>query len=293
MSEPARIMGIYAHPADVATEAAGTMAIHADQGDELTCVVVSDGIRMHPALLHAEGRANPVSADAYREFRRQEVRRAAEIIGFTRVEFLGWDAQFFDATDERVLALAMVIAEHRPDAVITHYPAAAVLLDSNFFTGVYALRAIRLAASLIPQIDGAEPHFVKDVFFFLQDQSMPTRSKVDVPGPVADFFVDTTAVIGRVIHAFDQFVSQGYHGQAARKIAEAVYGRYGMNANTSYAEPFMLARSTTYTALPLAERVTLRTPVTNQFASNDLPGDLLLAAAVASATPPQADRIPR
>jgi hypothetical protein len=77
----------------------------------------------------------------------------------------------------------------------------------------------------------------------------------------------------------------GYHGQAARKIAEAVYGRYGMNANTSYAERFMLARSTTYTALPLAEPVALRTPLSNQFASNDLPGDLLLAAAVASATP--------
>ena len=29
-----RIMGVYAHPADVATEAAGTMAVHADRGDE-------------------------------------------------------------------------------------------------------------------------------------------------------------------------------------------------------------------------------------------------------------------
>ena len=46
MAEPIRIMGIYAHPADVATEAAGTMAIHADRGDDVTCVVMSDGIRM-------------------------------------------------------------------------------------------------------------------------------------------------------------------------------------------------------------------------------------------------------
>ena len=51
MAEPLRIMGIYAHPADVATEAAGTMAIHADRGDELTAVVLSDGIRMHPHFL--------------------------------------------------------------------------------------------------------------------------------------------------------------------------------------------------------------------------------------------------
>lgn len=291
MSDQARIMGIYAHPADVATEAAGTMAIHADQGDDLTCVVMSDGIRMHPALLQAEHGGEPISAEAYREFRRQEVRRAAEIIGFRRVEFLGWDSEFFDATDERVLALARLVARYRPDAVVTHYPAGAVLLDSNFFTGIYAMRAVRLAASLIPQIDGVEPHFVKDLLFFLQDQSMPTRSKVDVTGPVADFFVDTTSVIDRVIQAFDQFVSQGYHGQAARKIAEAVYGRYGMNANTSYAEPFMLARSTTYTSLPLADRVALRAPVANQFASNDLPGDQLLALTVPSATPTEAYRL--
>src|SRR4029450_6252289 len=48
VTDPVRIMGIYAPPADVATEAAGTMAIHADRGDVVTCLVMSDGIRMHP-----------------------------------------------------------------------------------------------------------------------------------------------------------------------------------------------------------------------------------------------------
>ena len=89
-----RIMGIYAHPADVATEAAGTMAIHADRGDELTAVVLSDGIRMHPHYLTAgEGadRAEPVSHAEYAEFKREEVRRAARIIGIAndRVHGLG------------------------------------------------------------------------------------------------------------------------------------------------------------------------------------------------------------
>ena len=80
MGEPLRIMGIYAHPADVATEAAGTMAIHADRGDELTAVVLSDGIRMHPHFLtvgEGAGSAEPVSHAAYAEFKRDEVRRAA------------------------------------------------------------------------------------------------------------------------------------------------------------------------------------------------------------------------
>ena len=291
MNESARIMGIYAHPADVATEAAGTMAIHADRGDALTCVVMSDGIRMHPHLLQGADDGRPVTAEQYREFRRNEVRRAAEIIGFRNVEFLGWDPEYFNATDERVLALARLIARYQPDAILTHYPAGAVLIDSNFFTGIYVTRAMHLAGSLIPRIDGVEPHFVRDLFFFLQDQSMPTRSKIDVPGPVADFYVDTTPVIQRVIQAFDQFVSQGYHGQAARKMAEAVYGRYGMHANTSYAEPFMLARSTTYTSLPLLDAVPTRHRLSNPY-SNDLPGDQLIALTVPSATPAGAHQIP-
>src|SRR5688500_5991921 len=117
MSDPIRIMGVYAHPADVATEAAGTMAIHADRGDDVAAVVLSDGIRMHPQYMQiGEGR-EPMSLDDYREFKRDEVRRAADIIGFRRVEFMGWDENFWDATDQRVETLAKLIARNTPDVV--------------------------------------------------------------------------------------------------------------------------------------------------------------------------------
>ena len=291
MSDPIRIMGIYAHPADVATEAAGTMAIHADRGDELTAIVMSDGIRMHPQFL-VQGNAaepdRPVSLAEYREFKREEVRRAATIIGIRNTEFLGWDENFFDATDARVEELARLIARYRPDVILTHYPVGPYLIDSNAFTGIYATRAMWLAATLIPRIDGVEPHFVKELFFFLMDQSMDTRSNIETPGLVADFFVDTTAVIGRKVQAFDQYVSQGYEGQFARKVMEARDGRHGMHANTSYAEPFMLSRGTTYPSLPLPESVLNR-----EYVPNDLPGDQLIAHRVPSATPPEAYRLRR
>ena len=62
---------------------------------------------------------------------------------------------------------------------------------------------------------------MKELFFFLMDQSIDTRSKIDMVGIVADFYVDITPVIGRKVQAFDQYVSQGYEGQFARKVAEA------------------------------------------------------------------------
>lgn len=291
MGEPLRIMGIYAHPADVATEAAGTMAIHADRGDELTAVVLSDGIRMHPHFLTVgEGAASaePVSHEAYAEFKRDEVRRAAAIIGIANTEFMGWDQDFFNATDERIRTLAHVIVRYRPDVILTHYPVGPYLIDSNAFAGIYATRAMHEATTLIPQVDGVEPHHTKELFFFLMDQSMDTRSNIDTPGIVADFFIDTTAVIARKVQAFDQYVSQGYEGQFARKVVEARDGRHGMHAESSYAEPFLRSRSESYDALPLPQRL-----LDSVYVANNLPGDQLLARDVPSATPPEAYRIRR
>jgi len=291
VGEPLRIMGIYAHPADVATEAAGTMAIHADRGDELTAVVLSDGIRMHPHYLTVgEGAESqePVSYEAYAEFKREEVRRAARIIGIANTEFMSWDRDFFNATDERITTLAHVIVRYRPDVILTHYPIGPYLIDSNAFAGIYATRAMHEATTLIPQVDGVEPHFTKELFFFLMDQSMDTRSNIDTPGLVADFYIDTTSVIERKVQAFDQYVSQGYEGQFARKVVEARDGRHGMHAESSYAEPFLQSRSVTHDSLPIAQRL-----LDGTYVANNLPGDQLLAWNVPSATPPEAYRLRR
>ena len=158
---------------------------------------------------------------------------------------MGWDQDFFNATDERIATLARVIVRYRPDVILTHYPVGPYLIDSNAFAGIYATRAMHEATTLIPQVDGVEPHYTKELFFFLMDQSMDTRSNIDTPGIVADFFVDTTAVIARKVQAFDQYVSQGYEGQFARKVVEARDGRHGMHAEASYAEPFLHSRSAT------------------------------------------------
>ncbi len=288
MSDPIRILGVSAHPADLATEAAGTMAIHADRGDHVSAIVMSDGIRMHPHFLQKRQGREPMTLAEYREFKRDEVRRAAAILGMRDVVFMGWDQDFWDASDSRVETLAKAIAKCKPDAVVTHYPVGAYMIDSNAFTGVYVTRALGLASALVPEIDGVEPHYVKELFFFLMDQSIDTRSKIDMVGIVADFYVDITPVIGRKVQAFDQYVSQGYEGQFARKVAEARDGRFGMLANASYAEAFMFSRGTTFSSLPLPEAVMNR-----QYVPNDLPGDQISAWQTPSATAAESYRLKR
>lgn len=282
MTDRVRIMGVYAHPADVATEAAGTMAIHADRGDDLVAVVLTDGIRMHPHYLHGSER-EPITPDQYRELKREEARRAAEIIGFGSVAFLGWNDDFWNATDARVEELATLIARQQPDVVATHYPVGPYMIDSNAFAGVYVARAVDVASALVPDLDGVAGHFVKELVFFLMDQSIDTRSKIGMTGIVADFYVDISAVVGRKVRAIDQYDSQGYGGQFARKVTEARDGRVGMLANTSYAEAFMYARGTTFASLPLPPSVLDR-----RYIANDLPGDQISAWQTPSGRPPEA-----
>jgi hypothetical protein len=250
--------------------------------------VLSDGIRMHPHYLLGEGDRERMTLEDYRDFKRDEVRRAARILGIANVEFMGWDQDFFDGRDERVEILARLIAQYRPTVVMTHFPVGDILIDSNKFAGVYVTRALGVATAMVPELDGVEPHFVKELFFFLMDQSIDTRSKIDPLGLVADFYVDITPVVGRKVQAFDQYVSQGYEGQFARKGIEARDGRFGMLANVSYAEAFVYSRGTTFDSLPLPQSVLDR-----EYVPNDLPGDQLTAWQTPSATPPEAYRLRR
>jgi LmbE family N-acetylglucosaminyl deacetylase len=47
---PLTILFVYAHVADAACEASGTMAVHVDRGDDVHVVICSDGERHHVAL---------------------------------------------------------------------------------------------------------------------------------------------------------------------------------------------------------------------------------------------------
>ena len=67
--------------------------------------------------------------------------------------------------------------------------------------------------------------------------------------------MDITSVIHKKVQAMDQLVSQGYHGETARGIAEARDGRWGMIAQCAYAEPFLRPTGITYDSLPMPKSV--------------------------------------
>ena len=126
-----KILAFYAHPADSATDASGTLALHAERGDKVTSVVVTYGERHHMQWL-ADERGKPESErdpdlatmtlDDYRRFKARETERIAEAVGVDELIQLGWTDHeiYFDI--DKVHELADIIRRVEPDIIITRYP---------------------------------------------------------------------------------------------------------------------------------------------------------------------------
>ena len=293
---PLSILVVYAHVADLATEASGTIAIHADLGDAITAVICSDGERHHEALFlddeEAPGRPAGLptvraTLAEIRAIKRREARRAADVLGVGEVVFLGWEDGFFDMNRQRIDELAGVILRVKPDLILAHLPHNNNGdLDPHATVGRLVVWARNKASTRIRQVDGIAAHHAKEIMFFAMGGEIADSRDLLSGGIVCDVWVDITPVIARKVQAFDQIVSQGYHGSLARKAVEARDGRWGMLAGTSYAEPF-LRGGRTYDSLPMSDR-TMR----KVFSPTDLPGDRILAPDVPSAVPDDAFQVP-
>ena len=83
-----KIMTIYAHPADTITNCGGTLARHADAGDEIVALILTHGGRIHPNSYAEEWRKDqpdPTIAEAGEHEvianKKRELERAADIVG--------------------------------------------------------------------------------------------------------------------------------------------------------------------------------------------------------------------
>jgi LmbE family N-acetylglucosaminyl deacetylase len=288
------ILVVYPHPADSATEASGTVALHAERGDKVTSVVATYGERHHMQWLSDEESKPEAEKDPaiarmtlaeYRDFKKREAERIAEVLGVSELLFLGWNDHeiYFDL--DKVAEVADVIRRVRPDIVITHLPISHGGVDNDHpNTGKIVMKALETVSNRVRQFDGvAAYHGVKQVFFSFAAGEEVNSNSFFTPGIVPDVWVDTTSVIDKKVHAIDQLVSQGYHGETARWVIEARDGRWGMLAGCAYAEPFLRPTSITYDSLPMPPRV-----VGKEYEPTVLHSGRTSAHNVPSATPPEA-----
>lgn len=129
--DPLRLLTVHAHPDDEASKGASTVARYAAEGIGATLVCCTGGEAgdiLNPAMDLPEIREDIA------EVRRQELMRAAEIIGYDKVELLGYhdsgmaDTEvnerpdnFWNADlDEAIGRLVAVIRRDRPQVVVTY-----------------------------------------------------------------------------------------------------------------------------------------------------------------------------
>jgi LmbE family N-acetylglucosaminyl deacetylase len=187
---PLRVLAIAAHPDDLEFGVAGTLTLWADQGEEVTWVMVTNG---------AAG-SNEPGADlaALRQTRREETLASAAICGVKDVRFLDYQDGALQPTLELRKDLTRIIREVRPQRVLIQDPTEVFV--GNFYinhpdhraSGEAALYAVFPSAGtrpIFPDLlaEGYEPHDVDELWIHLTDH--------------ADTWVDITTTFDRKIAA--------------------------------------------------------------------------------------------
>jgi LmbE family N-acetylglucosaminyl deacetylase len=99
-----KIIVIGAHPDDYEVGMGGTIHKHVSEGDEVYGIVVTDG----------EGIGKP-------EVRKNEAKKAAEVLGIKKVFFLGFPDRKVEYNHDVISKIEDIINEIKPTRVYTHF----------------------------------------------------------------------------------------------------------------------------------------------------------------------------
>jgi LmbE family N-acetylglucosaminyl deacetylase len=159
-----RVMVVTAHPDDSEFGAGGTVARFAQQGCEITYVIVTNG--------NKGSSDHTMTPERLAVIREEEQRNAARVLGVERVQFLGYpDGEVEDTRDLR-RDISREIRRWRPDLIITQNPHRTYHLgishrDHRITAGVvldcfYPLARDHMAfPELMPEF---EPHKVREIY---------------------------------------------------------------------------------------------------------------------------------
>ena len=268
MEEKLRILVVGGHPADVFDHCGGTLAHHVKNGDRVTCLALTQGLRIHDVVVSEVFRFG-TEGYTQQEIERichereqakyQEVRNACAVFGIEDVRFLRYDDKMLQVTMPMIDAVAKVIRDVRPDIMITHYPQSDGNVTNHHGNAAkIALDAIALAGTV--DFDDPNPSWrVPQVAFMLNpSDGMAFTALSGHSQAVADYFVDVTDVVELKVRALDEMKSQQYNGPYARKSVESWNGVFGFFKGTSYCEGFVMNKPEVGSLLHVSEYLRIR-----------------------------------
>jgi len=222
--EPERVLVVVAHPDDPEFGAAGTVALWASRGAQVTYVIVTDG---------SKGSAEKeMTREKLVALREAEQRRAAEEVGVSEVVFLGQTDGEIENNDALRELLVRQIRIYKPEVLVTHDPTSRIVGGSYLnhrdhrtvgdaaLDATFPLARDRLNYPEHEQ-EGLDPHKVLDVFLIFSDQP--------------NYWVDISSTIELKIKALQAHKSQIANldelpdriRERGRAVAEKVSFEYG------------------------------------------------------------------
>ncbi|MGI8927288.1 MAG: PIG-L deacetylase family protein [Tepidiformaceae bacterium] len=164
---PASAMVVVAHPDDAEFMFAGTVALWAGGGADITYVVITKGDK---------GSEDPeMTPSRLTAIREEEQRAAGKLLGVRRYVFMGYEDGYLEHTLALRRDLTRVLRTHRPEIVMTFDPTNRFIGDNypnhpdHRACGDATLDAIFPSARdrlTFPELlaDGLEPHKVKELW---------------------------------------------------------------------------------------------------------------------------------
>jgi LmbE family N-acetylglucosaminyl deacetylase len=192
-----RAMAVFAHPDDAEFGCGGTIAKWVSEGIEVVYVVATDG---------SKGSADPtMTPEQLITMRRQEQRKAADVLGVKDIVFLGYPDGYLEHTLALRKDIARAIRQFRPERLIAMTPYRSFSINSyinhpdHLAVGDATLAAVYPTARdrlTFPELlaEGLEPYAVREVYV----------TGTDSP----DTWVDITQTIDKKIEALRQHTSQ-------------------------------------------------------------------------------------
>lgn len=180
-----RILGIFAHPDDAEFTCAGSAALWASQGAQITYVVVTNG---------GAGSNDPNQdlAELVR-IRQAEQTAACAVLGVQEVLFLDYPDGTLEPTLDLRRALTRIIRRLKPDRVICGDPSVMFYGDGYINhpdhraaaeAALYAVFPSAATRPIFPELlaEGLEPHQVKAVY--MTSDSAHINTYVDISGTI-------------------------------------------------------------------------------------------------------------
>jgi LmbE family N-acetylglucosaminyl deacetylase len=216
------VLVVAAHADDEALGCGGTIARHVEAGDRVEVVFVADGVSSRPG-----------SGDEDLARRFQATSRAQQILGITKIRFLGLPDNRLDSVPllDIVQSLEAVIAEVNPTIVYTHHVG-----DLNVDHRM-THQAVMTACRPLPSST------VREILAFEVLSSTEWGGTSGAPF-IPNYFVDVSSTLATKLRALDAYsmeMRESPHSRSIVHVASLARHR-GHSVGVDAAEAFMVIR---------------------------------------------------